>query len=56
MKEKTRLMELFAKTAKEADAFREARRDTMASVKLTDEGKRESIAEDRETFISAAEK
>lgn len=56
MKEKTRLLELFGKAAKEADALREARRETMASAKLTDEGKRESIAEDRRTFIDATDK
>lgn len=56
MKEKTKLLELFGKAAREADALREARRETMASVKLTDEGKRESIAEDRKTFIDATEK
>lgn len=56
MNEKSKLLELFGKAAKEADALREARRETMASVKLTDEGKRESIAEDRKTFIDATEK
>ncbi len=56
MKEKTRLLELFGKAAREADAFREARRDTLASTKLTDEGKRASIAEDRKIFIGATDK
>lgn len=56
MKEKTKLLELFKKAAREADAFREARRETMASVNLTDEGKRASITEDRKTFIDATDK
>lgn len=56
MNEKSKLLELFGKAAREADELREARRETMASEKLTDEGKRESIAEDRKTFISATDK
>ncbi len=56
MNEKTRLLELFGKAAKEADEFREAKQETMASDKLTDEWKSKSIAEDRKTFISATDK
>ena len=37
MNEKTRLLELFGRAAKEADEFREAKQETMASDKLTDE-------------------
>lgn len=56
MNEKTRLLELFGKAAKEADEFREAKQETMASDKLTDEWKLKSIAEDRKTFISTIDK
>lgn len=56
MNEKSKLIALFEKAAKEADEFREARQETMASMKLTDEGKRESIAEDRKTFIKETDK
>ena len=56
MNEKTRLLELFGKAAKEADEFREAKQETMASDKLTDEWKLKSIAEDRKAFISATDK
>lgn len=56
MNEKSKLLALFEKAAIEADEVRKARQETMASAKLTDEGKSEIISKDRETFIKETDK